>query len=161
MPDRLFWTEDRRFGLRLGRRETRRMLACCKKAIRNETGGILVGHYTKAHDCAIVTRISGPPLDSAAGTTWFQRGVQGLQRWLEKVWPKKDYYLGEWHFHPFAAAQPSQTDIKQLTEISASVGYHCPEPILLILGGDPSGEWHVRVFVFPRGSQFVELIQDV
>jgi hypothetical protein len=77
---------------------------------------------------------------------------------LEKLWPKKDYYLGEWHFHPHAAAEPSGTDIGQMIEISTSTKYRCPEPLLLILGGDPNGSWHIRVFVFPRGATLLELV---
>jgi integrative and conjugative element protein (TIGR02256 family) len=157
MPDRVFSSSDGRFGVRIGQRHLRRLLACCTTALPNETGGILVGHYTPAYDCGLVTSVSGPPGDSAAGRTWFQRGVQGLQGWLEKLWPKKDYYLGEWHFHPHAAAEPSETDISQLAAIAASAEYHCPEPLLLILGGDPRAAWHLRAFVVPRGHALIEL----
>jgi hypothetical protein len=30
--------------------------------------------------------------------------------------------------------------------------YNCPEPVMLLVGGDPDSKWNVRAFVFPKGE---------
>jgi hypothetical protein len=44
-----------------------------------------------------------------------------------------------------------------MAEIAETESCRCPEPILLILGGDPDGVWDIRAFVFRRGHAHVEL----
>jgi len=124
-----------------------------------ETGGILVGWYTETLDCAMVMHASEEPADSRKGRTCFHRGVAGLQQWLQKLWcgKRRHYYLGEWHFHPAGASLPSGTDISEMKSLSKSMGYHCPEPLLIIIGGNPPSIWEMRVFVFPRESEPLEL----
>jgi integrative and conjugative element protein (TIGR02256 family) len=157
MNDRLFYSSDRRFGLRIPDREVARILKFCRTAVPRETGGVFVGAYTPAHDCAVVFEASAAPVDSSAGPTWFRRGVDGLHRWLRRLWSSRKYYLGEWHFHPHAAPNPSSTDIEQLRAIADSSSYSCPEPLLLILGGDPDASYALRAFVYPQGKELIEL----
>jgi hypothetical protein len=157
MADRAYWSADRRYGLRLPEAELARMLVLSRKAKRQETGGILVGSYSERLDCAIVRTASRAPRDSRSGGSWFHRGVRGLQRWLNGLWKSKTYYLGEWHFHPFAAPTPSETDVAEMGQMAENPSYHCPEPVLVILGGDPGGDWQLRAFVFLGGRQLVEL----
>jgi hypothetical protein len=157
MPDREYRSPDMRFGLKLPESELSRMAGFCQKAKGKETGGILVGLYTEKLDCALVTVASKAPRDSQAGPTWFRRGVSGLQRWLKRLWKSNTFYIGEWHFHPFAAPDPSGTDISEMTEVSNDGGYKCPEPVLVILGGDPAEDFRIRAFVFPQGQAHVEL----
>jgi integrative and conjugative element protein (TIGR02256 family) len=123
-----------------------------------ETGGILIGRYTAAHDCALVTGVLGPPPDSRGGRTWFDRGVGGLQALLDRVWgQRRDFYLGEWHYHPFAAPGPSGKDYKQMNEIAATVSWKCPEPVLVIVGGDPRGAWRASAMVTTRAGEQIQL----
>jgi integrative and conjugative element protein (TIGR02256 family) len=157
MPDREYRSKDKRFGVSLPETELERMLGSCKKAKGKETGGVVVGSYSANHDYALVKTVSKAPKDSKAGHAWFSRGVRGLQRWLDKLWKSKSFYLGEWHFHPFAAPDPSRSDMSQMFEIAEADSCKCPEPILLILGGDPEGAWAIRAFVFRRGHSHVEL----
>lgn len=159
MNDREFWSSDRRFGLRIPAKEVERMVRLCKKAKGNETGGVIAGSYSDDQRCANVTSISEAPPDSKAGGTWFSRGVQGVQRWLDGFWRTKAYYVGEWHFHPFAAPDPSGTDISEMQDIAVTDSFKCPEPVLIILGGDPNGAWRLRAFVFPRGRNYLELAE--
>ena len=81
------------------------------------------------------------PPDSVGGPTWFSRGTQGLSSLLKGRWKEKQYYLGEWHFHPEADPAPSPTDEGQLCEISVNRNYHCATPLLLIMGGNPQDIW--------------------
>ena len=155
------WTPNRRFGMILPRERLSEMLRFCRKAGDRETGGILIGRYTDALDLAIVHEITGPPTDSAFGRTWFHRGWVGLQTHLLQRWRiSRDYYLGEWHFHPGSSPLPSFIDQEQMKKISSTFEYQCPEPILLILGGNPRGKWAISARVYPRGEQPQEMTES-
>ena len=152
------WSADGRFGLRVEGRHVESILEFCKNAGEKETGGVLIGFYTDDLKCAVVTQTIGPPKDSQSGGTWFYRGVEGLQRFINAIWRRKrHYYLGEWHYHPHAPANPSFVDIKQMKSIADTDSYLCPEPVLLIIGGDPTSRWHSRAFVFPKDEEMREL----
>jgi len=154
-----FASADDSYGLVLGIQPLRDVLRHCQGAGRMETGGILVGQYDGDMKRAIVVAVSGPPADSFLGCFSFVRGVRGLQRWLDARWRRNEgFYLGEWHFHPYASPSPSTVDIEQMRRISQSRHYCCPEPILVIIGGDPTGEWSVRSYVFPRNAESLELL---
>lgn len=149
-----YWTHDGRFGVRIDRRAIELIVAECVRSGRRETGGILVGRYSDDRRLALVQSASSPPPDTRAGGFWLLRGVRGLQSWLEGLW-KKDgtYYLGEWHFHPFASPTPSRQDVSQMKRIAATESYQCAEPILLIIGGDPHGAWKLHVEVHTRRGE--------
>jgi integrative and conjugative element protein (TIGR02256 family) len=160
MPDVEFWSTDRKFGLKLPEEKMSLLLEMCAQSAPHETGGVLIGFYTNAHDCAVVTAVSRAPSDSQSGRAYFFRGIRDLQRWIDYVWRRKSqYYLGEWHFHPHGAPLPSSTDTRQMREIAETTHYQCPEPILLIVGGNPPEKWAVRAYVSPRGKDIVELIE--
>ncbi len=148
-----------RFALALGRSQVRALLRLTRNAGSQETGGVLVGRYTDACDRAEVRTVSRPPRDSKAGWCHFERGSAGLEAWLLKLWraSARTYYLGEWHFHPYASAEASAHDRAQMRAIAQDTRYACPEPVLLILGGDPRTAWQVRAYVFPRDGEVVSL----
>lgn len=156
MPKYNYRSRDGSYGLTLENEQLQKMLSFAKAAIPNETGGILVGRYNSTLNVAILEDVSGPPVDSKAGKTWFHRGFKGLSRWLRQIWKAETHYLGEWHFHPFAQPEPSGVDHKQIKEISQMNCYQCKVPLLLILGGDPSQKWRVRVFVISTDRQLIE-----
>jgi integrative and conjugative element protein (TIGR02256 family) len=160
MRDIEFWSRDRQFGLVIPQRKMSRILRICCETIPVETGGILVGSYTDDLTCALVTDVSKAPLDSTSGKTWFNRGILGLQLWLDRLWHSKRFYLGEWHFHPYARPNPSHIDIKQMEKISHASKYNCPEPILIIVGGDPNDSWQTSAHVFPKNRESVELFGE-
>ncbi len=158
MDDLLFWSRDRKFGLSLQESLLLEGLKECLTSTPQETGGILVGYYTPAHDCAVVTALSGPPEDSIRGPRLFKRGTNGIQRWISRLWrEQRHFYLGEWHYHPGGASVPSLDDKQQMRSLSKDNKLKCPEPILLIIGGDPKGEWTVNAYVFPVGQKYVVL----
>src|SRR6266567_2725653 len=92
----------------------KRLLAHCIKARQLETGGILIGHYTPLGDQAVITGVIGPPRDSIATPSVFIRGLHGVQKLINGAWRRRDYYLGEWHFHPFALPIPGGQDRRQI-----------------------------------------------
>lgn len=157
MPDLEYWSSDRRFGALLNEEVMSKVRAFCTRANGLETAGILVGIYNKRHDCAVVMDASDAPPDTRRGRTWVHRGVRGLQEWLNRLWnSQRRFYVGEWHFHPDHDPTPSGDDLRQMRLIAAAEDYRCPEPLLLIIGGNALG-WRVRAFVCPRASAEVEL----
>ena len=158
MGDMEFRSEDGRFGLRLPDGRLTELLERCRAARDEETGGIIIGFYTEELDWAVVTATSAPPQDSKSGGNWFYRGTRGLQRSLDQFWMQRHwYYLGEWHYHPQHAPLPSREDGDQMEEFARAPLLRCPEPLLIIIGGDPAGSWGIGAFVFPRDGVRREL----
>lgn len=161
MTERELWAENRQFGLKISNPLIEKVLETCRHSIPNETGGVIVGFYNDDLDCATVTAFTTPTEDSQAGKNWFYRGTKGLQSQLNRLWFKqKRYYLGEWHFHPYSLPDPSSQDIRQMYNIAADSAYSCPEAILLILGGNPSGNWTMQGYVFRQLEKVVYLKPD-
>jgi integrative and conjugative element protein (TIGR02256 family) len=162
MSNREWWSDNRRFGLRLTESQLDKLLRLCQISDLQETGGILVGYYTPKHDCAVVTDVSEPPSDSRRSRNSLYRGTRGLQGWLDVLWHgRKQYYLGEWHYHPRGEAAPSSADQAQMRRISEGRKYHCPEPVLAIVGNLASSYESLRIFVLPRKAAILELQYDV
>lgn len=161
MSDLCFWSDDRRYGLAFSEKQVAYLLQLCETARGCETGGVLVGVYTHLHDCAVVSSVSKAPSDSRKGRFRFERGVQGLQRWLNELWRnQRHYYLGEWHFHPCGTPVPSVRDVAQMQHIATSPEYCCPEPILVIIGGSSATGFKLSATVFPRGMPSIELLEE-
>ncbi len=146
------WSTDACYGLRVPSRVIERMLELCQRTSYVETGGVLVGYYTKRRDCAIVTACSSAPKDSRSGSHYFQRGVHGLQQWLNALWRRgrRRYYLGEWHYHPRGSTDFSSIDVAQMKNNAEDDSYHCPEPVMLIIGGDPCDQYSIGSSVYVR-----------
>jgi integrative and conjugative element protein (TIGR02256 family) len=153
-------SQDGRFRLRIDAHHVERILGFCAAAGAEETGGVLIGRYNARHDTALVTDVPPPPADSTLGRTWFHRGTQGLQTMLGRAWGlRREHYVGDWHFHPFAAPMPSQDDYNQMLRIASSQSWKCPEPILLIIGGDPRATWRAYGLVTTRTGKRIQLSQ--
>jgi len=134
------------------------MIKLCRKAGDRETGGILVGHYDGSLRTAVVARVSGAPRGSQHGAASFYRAVGHLQQLLDRLWSGGGgYYVGEWHYHPGGAPEFSQRDRTQMLEIARSREYSCPEPVLVIIGGDPNGAWRLSANVFLRSGEVIPL----
>ena len=127
------------------------MIEKCKGSYPNETGGILIGHYSMDLKLAHITIVTEEPSDSKAGRRRFHRGTNGLQKSLDEAWDKHgDYYLGEWHSHPGGEPDPSFHDIKEMKKISTTKSYNCPEPILIIAGNTSASQWNIGIYVFKQ-----------
>jgi len=148
------------FGLSIPAPVVEKILGYCARALPNETGGILIGHYNESLDTALVSEATPAPPDSRDGRTWFYRGTQGLAHLLDEAWKDGRYYLGEWHFHPLAGPTPSETDRRQLRDIAREERYFCAAPLLLIVGGHPRRDWLARSYVFPRAEPETELLSQ-
>ena len=123
------------------------MLDLCAISGRIETGGILLGRYSPYGDRVVVSRIVGPPPDSKHQHFSFVRGIAGLATKLRAAWSRGEYYVGEWHFHPYSSPAPSGRDRSQILDFSRDPEYHCPHPVLVVLGGLPPVDWSMSVSV--------------
>ena len=160
VADLEFASADRRFGLRLPAGLLDEILGYCRAAIGVETGGILIGRYDTAHDCALVTQVTGPPADSRASRSSFTRGVRGLRRLVLRVWRDRgEYYVGEWHFHPGGSPNPSGIDRAQMRAFAENPAHRCPEPILVIVGGDPATDCRISASVTALG-EMIPMLSD-
>lgn len=135
------------------------MLDLCVSAGRLETGGILLGRYSSYGDRVAVSRIVGPPPDSKHHYFGFVRGVHGLAAKLRAAWSQGEYYVGEWHFHPHASPTPSGRDRSQILAFSQDPDYHCPHPVLIVVGGVPPTDWSASVSVVIN-QRVISLVAD-
>ncbi|MBE6847568.1 MAG: hypothetical protein E7503_05505 [Ruminococcus sp.] len=108
----------------------------CDESNPYETGGIIIGKYSDDGLTAHISEISNSPADSVKKKAFFKRGIKGLQKRLDTLWKDNYYYLGEWHYHPNSMPTPSSSDIKQMISLSQNKKLNCPEPILIIIGGN-------------------------
>ncbi|MGD6779371.1 Mov34/MPN/PAD-1 family protein [Sutcliffiella horikoshii] len=153
MSDLKYVNNEGSFGVVITDKMVHDIFEKCKDAYPNETGGILIGHYSMDLKLAHITIIIGAPRDSKMGKCWFHRGTNGLQRSLDKAWDEHGhYYLGEWHYHPGGAPHPSFHDIKEMKKISKNKNYKCPEPILIIAGNTSFSHWNLGVYVFKQNK---------
>lgn len=129
----------------------------CIKANSNETGGILIGNYSDNSSRAIINCITGPPKDSKQEKFRFKRGIVGLVDLLDNKWNLGDYYIGEWHFHPNSSSQPSMVDNEQMNKLSLDKSLNCPEPILLVIGGNRDYGWRISLNVYQNGNRITLL----
>lgn len=155
-------TKDGKFAVRMEQEEITHILTECNLAAGRETGGILIGYYTSEHDTAVIVEATNATSDSQSGTNWFFRGIKDLQSKLHLLWvfSKRQYYLGEWHYHPGGDPSPSGTDVNQMMKIAASNKYRCPEPVLLLVGG-VFGAFQLKAYVFIVNKPPLELISDI
>ena len=157
MNDNHFSSEDKRYQLILRKHALKIILDECTKSGKSETGGVMVGYYSDELDQAIVTEVSKKPDDSKSSGFTFVRGAKGLLNFFKNIWPYRRYYLGEWHFHPFAKPNPSGDDFEAIKEIKVNPNYDCKIPLLLILGGNPNKQYQIRSFACGKNSKIIEL----
>lgn len=159
MTEHRFQSPDGRFKLTVLPAAMAQILTACHQTGPLETGGILIGRYAATLDRAIVTAASGAPSDSRSSRHSFQRGVRGLQRRLVRAWHEdQEFYLGEWHSHPYNPPEASATDSARMRAIAESERYQCPEPVLLIIGGELTIDWRIQTYVFlSHGGQIALL----
>ncbi len=69
-----YQTDDGQYGMKISKDSINRVVHHCQNASPNETGGILVGYYSDDLRCAIVTDITGPPVDSVLKSCFFIEG---------------------------------------------------------------------------------------
>lgn len=151
MDNLFFQYKSQIYNINLYKEPYKHMLSYCDKANPYETGGILIGNYSSNQTTANILQITAPPKNSKHAKFNFHRGSSGLKKVLDTAWNQGQYYLGEWHYHPNALAEPSNTDINQMLALSNYRKLKCPEPALIIIGGN-SDNWKITISVFSNGE---------
>lgn len=159
MNKTIFKSADNRFSVEINDRILNSIKSECIKVNNKETGGILIGKYSEDNSNAIISSVTGPPKDSKQKKCAFERGVIGLNSIIDYNWDLGYYYLGEWHFHPNTSSQPSTIDNKQMKKFAMNKSLKCPEPILLVIGGNQDKCWELSVHVYTKDSK-ISLIEQ-
>lgn len=134
------------------------MVVLCHISKAKETGGVLVGKYDKAGIVVEVLEALSPPDDSQRTASTFFRGISGLSEKLTHRWKKSGtHYIGEWHYHPTGDGQPSNQDITQMIEFAKAEDMQSPFPIMVIVFPSDRNQYEIRVFLFTREGQSLEL----
>lgn len=115
-----------------------------------EIGGIICGYYTDDLLQATITEFCKPPKDSIFRRSTFTRGVAGTEKYLKEKWKERQYYLGDWHLHPYSNPIASHQDLKQIEINSKDKQLNCPEPIMVIVGGVNNKNINVYVYIEKR-----------
>lgn len=112
-----------------------------------ETGGMICGYYSENLLNATITEFCKPPKDSVFGRASFLRGVVGTENYFENKWKEGQYYLGDWHLHPYSSPIASCQDLEQLELNSKDKNLKCPEPIMVIVGGPENKNINVYILI--------------
>lgn len=136
-----------------------KILTMCIDASTNETGGILIGYYSANLKGAYICDATKQTTDSVSRPCSFERGIRGLKKLIIKYWGDKQYYLGEWHFHPQNSPRPSSQDVNEMIGISHNDKFKCPEPILLIIGQKRS-EYNISLNIFINDKMLPMILVD-
>ena len=99
----------------------------------NEFGGFLIGSYSSdfkmlhIKDYILPKKYKGHPF-------LFERSIDGIIEIFRKVFSQKNqYYIGEWHTHPYGSTVFSQTDLNAMIQTVECETVQIKNPILLIL----------------------------
>ena len=149
-----FTSSDFIFSVQISVDVVEQMHQECICSAPKETGGVLVGYYSEDLSSAYVIKMLGKSKHSIIDRFSFVRKGRDYLQSLDKLWDQKQYYVGEWHYHPYSSSSPSPTDINTLLRLSSSEKLHCPEPILIIIGGQ-KGAWDLSVSVFSKGERII------
>ena len=134
------------------------MVITCRNSHRKETGGILVGRYSKKGTTAEILEAFSPPVDSVGTTSTFHRGTSGLSKELTSRWAETgSHYVGEWHYHPTGNGQPSYRDINQMIDFAREEDMQSPVPIMMIVFPSECDQYEMRVFLFTQDGRTLEL----
>ena len=141
------------FASNLGMTSWRRYWICAASPATWKLAGSSLVRYNDAHDTALVTG-SGVRQKTLSGDgPAFGEEPKACNSNLTH-WKSREYYLGEWHYHPREAGQPSKGDNRQMVRIAESLDYNTPEPVLIVVGGS---DWEVLAHVFPLHSTAIGL----
>lgn len=151
--EHVFRSEDNNFTVIINEATYDKIIDQCEKSVNIETGGILIGNYSKDDTIAFI-KDSFSPKDSKHFKSRFFRGTGGINKILDKKWGEGEYYLGEWHYHPNSSSKSSRVDDAQMIEFSNNKKLNCSEPILLIIGGN-SLKWSLNAYVYKNNEKII------
>ncbi|MFF9078731.1 ThiF family adenylyltransferase [Streptomyces rubiginosohelvolus] len=126
---------------------------------RVETGGTLLGAVDDATGVIFIDEATGPPPDSLLTEAYFQHGLDGVSGHLtarRKATGNISRFLGMWHTHPHAAAQPSATDRAAMASLTLPLD-DAPARALVLIAGGPPPVWHQWLATGDRPDLYAHL----
>lgn len=137
-----------------------RISKIAKKHSPREIGASLIGCYSNDGFEAFILDTAPLSPDSKGSATSFYRGTSGLRKFFNGLLRDHDgrqYYIGEWHSHPYGPSAPSGIDDRAQSAIASDPRANCPECILVVFGGDLSSPTEMGAFVYSRTQERVNL----
>lgn len=123
-----------------------------------ETGGMILGYHAASMDATVVTHVLGPGTYAAHQPNSFYPDGAYHQEQLSSIYSKTDgycTYIGDWHTHPCGPPSPSMRDRRTLQKIRRTRSSRCPNPLMIILVGDPS-RYAAIAFQLDSSSGFLD-----
>lgn len=148
----IFKSVNNKFSVELNDKILNTIHQECIKSRNKETGGILIGKYSEDSK-TIINDITDPPKGSKQGRYIFERAPADLKEILKDIWDLGFRYVGDWHFHPNSSPKPSTVDDKQMKKFATNKKLNCPEPILLIIGGNQDKGWKLSIQIYTKDKK--------
>lgn len=121
-----------------------------------ETGGVLMGYQVPESREVVVTAAIGPgPMAVHSRTRFIPDAAWQLAR-ISEIYAESaraHTYLGEWHIHPGGTCHLSLLDRKTLCRIASTPEARAPEPVMLILAGQPE-QWKIEAVRLRSNGRF-------
>ncbi|MDW7644815.1 MAG: Mov34/MPN/PAD-1 family protein [Desulfuromonadales bacterium] len=120
-----------------------------------ETGGLLVGYFSRDNTEIVATGMVGPGLNAVHGECFFSPDEDYQREEMGRIYDEKDgqiFYLGDWHTHPSGPGILSGKDKKALRNIARFPDNYVDNPSMLVLYGNVN-QWRPRAWRI-SGSPF-------
>ena len=108
---------------------------------RDETGGVLFGHFDTYLKVVWIDEVSGPPPDSVQSPSGFVCGTAGVTDMnIEKESRTRESvsFVGMWHTHPGGMPWPSPTDYGAMAKLLTGDQFKGKRFLMVIIGADAS-----------------------
>lgn len=122
------------------------MIKYANQTFPSETGGCLMGYFSKNKKDIVVSSLVGPGPNSKNNKTSFIPDYGFQEREIKKLYAKLKRchtYLGDWHSHPNGSLSLSPTDKTALNNIARYPKARVPQPIMMLLADNPDN-WKVK-----------------
>lgn len=104
-----------------------------------ETGGLLVGYFSRDNSEVVVTQMVGPGAKAIHERYMFSPDEDYHRERMGEIYDEKDggiFYLGDWHTHPLGDGYLSSRDKAALKNIARFPDNYVNNPVMVILSGD-------------------------
>lgn len=100
-----------------------------------EAGGQLFARFNESE--ISIEKATGPRSTDRRGRTSYHPDRRAEQHEIDRLYKDGFHYVGDWHTHPCARPQPSQTDIASIAETANKSAHDLNGFLLIIVGTDP------------------------
>ena len=117
----------------------------------SETGGTLLGYWTRSTEVVIMQCTSAGPRAHHSGAL-YKPDPDHDERAIAEHYQasgRLHTYLGDWHTHPRHGAYMSTKDASTLHQIALEPGARMRTPVMLIAGGGPA-QWYPKIWCYRR-----------